>query len=290
MSLLVFGGGGQLGQELLAQAVERQISIVPRTHGETDIADATAVTAILANVKPRLVVNAAAYTKVDRAEREPEAARRANAEAPGTLARLCAARDIPLIHISTDFVFDGSKASAYREDDAIAPLGVYGATKAAGEQAVREACPHHLILRTSWVYGIFGANFLKTMLRLAGERDEIRVVADQHGCPTGTADLAEVILAIAPRVAAGNAPWGTYHFAGNGATTWHGFAREIIAAGAQRLGTGPKVTAVTSADYPTAARRPANSELDSSRFAAAFGLRALPWQERTCAVVSALLS
>ena len=197
---------------------------------------------------------------------------------------------IPLLHVSTDYVFDGTKATAYVEDDPIAPLGVYGRSKAEGEAAVRRVLEHHVILRTSWVYGVYGANFLKTVLRLARERDELRIVADQRGCPTGTADIAEAILAIAPPLARREPVWGTYHFAGQGVTTWHGFASEIVDAQAADHQPAPAVVPISTAEYPTAAQRPANSELDSSRFAATFGIKAKDWRERTRQVTAALLS
>jgi dTDP-4-dehydrorhamnose reductase len=204
------------------------------------------------------------------------------------LARACAAAGVPLIHVSTDYVFDGTKASAYREDDAIAPLGVYGASKAAGEDAVRRGYARHLILRTSWVYGRYGTNFLKTVLRLASERDSLRIVADQRGCPTATDDLAEAILTLAPRLAGGDAAWGTYHFAGRGVTTWHGLAQEIVDQQAPLTGRRPEVIPITTAEYPTRARRPANSELDCAKFAATCRFQPKPWQQRVREVVGSL--
>ena len=257
---------------------------------EADIAERGAVESAIARVKPSLVLNAAAYTKVDLAEKEPEAARRGNADGPRVLAEASAAAGLPLVHISTDYVFDGSKSVAYVESDPITPLGVYGETKAAGEQAVRDALPRHVILRTSWVYGEFGANFLKTMLRLAATKDELRVVADQRGCPTGTRDIAAAILHIAPRLIAGDAAWGTYHFAGTGVATWHAFASRIVAAQAPLTGRKPPVTAITTADFPTPARRPANSELDSSLFERTFGFRARRWEDETDETVRALFA
>jgi dTDP-4-dehydrorhamnose reductase len=194
------------------------------------------------------------------------------------------------VHVSTDYVFDGTKETAYLESDPIAPLGVYGRTKAAGEAAVRAALPEHAILRTSWVYGEFGQNFLKTMLRLARERDELRVVADQRGCPTSTRELASAILALAPRLIARDNVWGTYHFAGSGVTTWHGFATRIVAAQAQITGRKPAVTAITTAEYPTAARRPVNSELDCGLFAKTFGFRARPWEQEADAATRAAVT
>jgi dTDP-4-dehydrorhamnose reductase len=195
-----------------------------------------------------------------------------------------------LIHVSTDYVFDGTKNGAYVEDDPISPLGVYGKTKAAGEHAVRQRLPKHVILRTSWTYGRFGSNFLKTVLRLAAERPELRVVADQRGCPTSTRELAEAILTVAARAVANETIWGTYHFAGTGATTWHGFAQRIVEAQAPITGHHPVVIPITTAEYPTSARRPPNSELSSDRYAQAFGFRAEPWPAAVQRSVHELLS
>ncbi len=196
---------------------------------------------------------------------------------------------MPLVHLSTDYVFDGKKSGAYVENDPIAPLSVYGRTKAEGEAAVREAQPHHVILRTSWVYGVHGKNFLKTVLRLASERDEFTMVADQFGCPTATADIAEAIVLLAPRLVADANVSGTYHFAGTGRTSWHGFATEIVARQRPFTGRNPRVVPIATADFKTAARRPANSVLDSGRFRAIFGHSARPWQERVAETVDLLL-
>ncbi len=289
-TILAFGGDGQLGRELAGYARQRGIALRTLNRAEADIADANAVSRAISSASPSIVVNAAAYTKVDRAEAEPEEALRANAAGPGILARACATAHLPLVHISTDYVFDGTKSSAYFEDDPIAPLGVYGRSKAEGETAVRKALEHHVILRTSWLYGAYGTNFLKTVLRLARERDELRIVADQRGCPTGTADIAEAIISIAPRLVQRAPVWGTYHFAGKGVTTWHGFACEIVDAQAKVTQRRPVVTPITTAEYPTSARRPANSELDCLRFAKIFGFTAMDWRERTRKVTAALLS
>ena len=288
--IALFGAGGQLGQEFLGLARLRGVDVAGFTRAEADIADEDAVQRALGAARPRLVVNAAAWTAVDKAESDPDGARRGNATGPRTLARAAAAAAIPYVHFSTAYVFDGGKPTAWIESDPIAPLGVYGASKAEGEALAREAAPMHVILRTSWVYGVHGANFLKTMLRLARERDELRVVADQRGCPTATLDLAEAILAVDRAITAGAVPWGVWHFAGTGATTWHGFASEIVDAAAPFTGKRPDVTAITTADFPTPARRPANSELDSSRFAAAFGYRAAPWRERAREAVRQLVT
>ena len=276
--LLVFGAAGQVGRELVALADARGVPAVGVTRADADIADAEAVAALLARHRPRLVVNAAAYTAVDRAESEPDAAARGNVEGPRVLAEATAAVAVPILHLSTDYVFDGSKPGAYTENDPIAPLGVYGRTKAAGEAAVRGGNARHVILRTAWVYGVHGGNFLKTMLRLAAERDRLRVVADQHGCPTATADLAEAVLAVDAALARDTSLAGTFHFAGTGSTSWHGFAEAIVAAQAAHTGKSPPVDAIATADYPTPAARPANSVLDSARFTAAFDYRAKPWK------------
>jgi dTDP-4-dehydrorhamnose reductase len=287
--IVVFGAGGQLGQELVACAGARSIALQALARDQVDISDEAAVLDALARLRPQVVVNAAAYTKVDKAESEPEAAWRANVAGPDLLARATHSVGAALIHISTDYVFDGSKSGAYVETDPITPLGVYGRTKAEGEQAVRAQQPRHIILRTSWVYGAYGHNILKTVLRLAAEREELRFVADQRGCPTATRDLAEAILGIAPRLAADEPLYGTYHFAGTGVTTWHGFVERVVAAQAPLTGRRPVVVPITTADYPTPAWRPVNSELDSGLFAATFGIRAQRWEERVDETVATLL-
>jgi dTDP-4-dehydrorhamnose reductase len=289
-SILVFGATGQVGQELASRARKRGISLVAVPRASLDIADPKAVGDMVAASAASLVVNAAAYTKVDLAETAQEEAFRANALGPGVIAEACAAARCPLLHLSTDYVFDGTKPTPYSETDPIAPLGVYGRSKALGEQAVRDRLDQHVILRSAWIYGIYGENFLKTMLKLAQERDELRVVADQRGNPTGSADIAEAILTIAPRLQAREPIWGTYHFAGTDATTWHGFATEIVAAQAGVSGRRPAVVPITTAEFPTAARRPANSELDCAHFAATFGFRAADWRTRTRDVVKTLLN
>jgi len=205
------------------------------------------------------------------------------------VARAAAAQRLPVIHISTDYVFDGTKIGAYVETDPIAPLGAYGRTKAEGEARVREKNPRHFILRTAWVYGRFGANFLKTILCLSREREELRIVADQYGCPTATQDLAEAIFAIDRAWTEGGSATGTYHFAGTGVTTWHDFASVIVEAQAQVTGQRLKVTPISTADYPTRARRPANSALNSNLFGAVFGYCAQAWQTRAQETVKMLL-
>ena len=285
--ILVFGNG-QLGLELTRAATARGVPLVALSRAQADITDAAAVQAALERHRPSLVVNAAAFTRVDLAETEMEAARQANEAGAAIVAAACAAAGIPLIHLSTDYVFNGSKSEAYVEADPISPINHYGRTKAAGEQAVRAAAPGHVIIRTSWVYGEFGQNFLKTMVRLAATRDELRVVADQHGCPTSTRNLADMILRIAPRLRSGDKVWGTYHYAGSGVTTWHGFASRIIAAQAPLTGRAPRVTPITTVEFPTAARRPANSELDCTLFERVFGFHGRPWTQEADTITRAV--
>jgi len=227
------------------------------------------------------VINAAAYTAVDKAEGDRAAAKALNVDLPAALARQCGARTIPLVHVSTDYVFDGSSTRPCRTDDPIAPLGVYGATKAAGEAAIREAHDRHVIVRTAWVYSEDGHNFAKTMLRLGREREEVRVVADQRGTPTYAGMLAEAIARITERAISspGATPWGTYHVTGSGETTWHGFAAAVFAEAARAGLKVPRLTPIGTADYPTPARRPAYSVLDCSAAVDAFGLNLPPWQE-----------
>jgi dTDP-4-dehydrorhamnose reductase len=287
--ILLFGAGGQLGRELTRASTARGAPLVALSRAEADIADEGAVRAAINRHAPSLVVNAAAYTKVDASESETQAARLGNEIGPAVLGAACAVAGVPLVHISTDFVFGGSKEGAYVEDDPVAPVNAYGRSKAAGEQAVRDAAPRHVILRTSWLYGEFGQNFLKTMLALAATRDELRVVSDQQGCPTSTADLAAAILSLAPRLAADDPVWGTYHYAGSGVTTWHGFASRIVAAQAPLSGRAPQVTAILTKDFPTAARRPVNSALDCGKFARVFGFAGRPWTEETDRIVRALV-
>ncbi len=277
----VVGSSGQVACALKHAAQGRTVRVVATGRPRLDLTSPDSLDRWIAEVRPSLIVNAAAYTAVDRAESEPEAAFKLNAEGPALLAALAAERDIPLIHISTDYVFDGHKGSAYVEDDPVNPLGVYAASKVAGEMSVRGSCPRHVILRTQWVYGETGANFVKTMLRLATTQDVVRVVGDQKGAPTYAADIADAILTIAARVASGSPdriPWGTYHLSGGGTTTWHGFAAEIFRLWAMHGAKVPRLEEIATRDYPTAARRPANSILDNTKIAATFGIALPPWQ------------
>jgi dTDP-4-dehydrorhamnose reductase len=285
MKLLVLGARGQVGRELCRLGWPAGYTVAGFDRDRVDITERDAVIAAVARNRADIVINAAAYTAVDRAESEPEAAWAGNCTGPGYLAAACAEAGIPLVHISTDYVFDGTKRSPYREDDPVAPLGVYGQSKEAGDRAVREALHEHVILRTAWVYSAHGHNFMKTMLRLASERPSLRVVADQTGSPTSAADIAAAIAAVVRQVAAGNRRWGTYNFAGDGAVTWHGFAEAIFELAAPWRGAPPRVEAITTADYPTPVHRPANSVLDCTKIGEAFGIRPRPWREALADVV-----
>jgi dTDP-4-dehydrorhamnose reductase len=277
MRALVLGSGGQLGHDLLRAAWLAGIAATGRDHGELDVTDANALKAAFLTLRPEIVVNAAAYTAVDRAESEPERALAVNCGAARQIADLCAAHGAALVHISTDYVFDGSKIGPYIESDDPNPLSVYGRSKEAGERAVRAALARHVILRTSWLFGAHGQNFVKTMLRLADERDALCVVADQIGCPTPASYLAEAIIAVCRAIGEGSASWGTFHYAGAGQTNWYDFAQAIVDLASCRTGRRPQVIPIRTEDYPTPARRPANSALDCSRFEACYGVRARPW-------------
>jgi dTDP-4-dehydrorhamnose reductase len=286
VTILLLGANGQLGQELL-RALAPLGTIVATTRSGAlpdgsacDVADFDRpglLTALLDHVQPVVVVNAAAYTAVDRAEDDRAAAFRANAEAPGVLARWCAQTGAALVHYSTDYVFDGQATRPYREDDATAPLGVYGASKLAGEDAIRAAGGRHLIFRTSWVYAQHSVNFLRTMLRVGADRDVLRVVADQIGAPTSAALIANVTAHVLRQ---GGGSSGTWHLTATGETSWHGFAEAIFAEAVTRgvLPYAPSVEPITTAEYPTPARRPAYSRLDVSRLQADFGLELPSWQ------------
>jgi dTDP-4-dehydrorhamnose reductase len=257
---------------------------------EADITDRAVIAAALQHWNPTLVVNAAAYTKVDRAENDVENARLSNEIGPAVLAAGCATAGVPLVHISTDYVFDGSKQGAYLETDPVCPINVYGRTKAAGEDAVRHALGRHIILRTAWVYSEYGSNFLKTILHLAATRDELRIVADQYGSPTSAREIANAVLRIAPCLLHDGDVWGTYHFTSNGVTTWHGFGQLVVTTQAPLTGHHPQVTPIQTADYPTPAKRPANSHLDCSLFARTFGFLGRHWTEEVEATTRAILA
>lgn len=284
MKLLLLGANGQVGWELrrsLAPLGEL-IALDRQSLGEADFARPDSLAALVERVAPDVIVNAAAHTAVDKAESEPELARALNADAPGALARAAAARGALLVHYSTDYVFDGSGTQARDEDAATGPLSVYGHSKLAGEQAIRESGARHLILRTSWVYGARGQNFPKTMVRLAQERAALRVIDDQVGAPTGADLLADVTAHALRGVQAQPALAGTYHVTAAGETSWHGLARLAIDTARALRPELPwrveRIDPIPTSDYPSPARRPLNSRLDTTRLQAAFGLQMPPWQ------------
>lgn len=291
MKVLVTGRAGQLARGLAERAAfHPALEIVFAARPELDLADERSIRSVIRAVAPDVVVNAAAYTAVDRAEREVAAAWRANAIGPAVLAEACRAADVPLVHVSTDYVFAGDKAEAWEVDDAVAPPNVYGASKLAGEIAVRAGCPRHAIVRTAWLVSAGGANFVTTMLRLAAQHDRVRVVADQHGSPTGADDLAAALARIAARLIEDpDGATGTFHFANAGATTWHGFAEAIFARSAIRGGPSAVVEPVATSDYPTAAVRPVNSVLSTQRIARPFGIVPRPWQAALDDILDALI-
>ena len=293
MRILLLGANGQVGHEL-RRALAPLGDVVCTTRngrveggGACEAADferPEALGALVGRIAPDIVVNAAAYTAVDRAASEPAAAFRVNADAPAALAAACAARDALLVHYSTDFVFDGQSDRPYREDDPVAPINAYGRSKLAGEEAVRASGARHMILRTAWVYADRGHNFMRTILRLAGERQELRVVADQWGSPTSAGLVADTTAAILARQPASS---GTWHVAAAGGTSWHGFATAVVARAATlgRIATAPRVVPIATADYSTPARRPACSRLDCGRLERDFGIVLPPWQAALDAVL-----
>lgn len=284
-TILLTGASGQVGWEL-----QRSLStlgrVVAPTHGEFDLSRPESLAATIRKIKPDLIVNPAAYTAVDKAETEQELAYAINAEAPGVLAKEAASRGISLIHFSTDYVFDGAQFGAYSESDKTNPLGVYGASKLAGEELVAASGADHLILRTSWVYGLRGKNFLLTMQRLARERDKLSVVADQYGAPTWARSIAD---ATAQMLAIWLSPGatredhvrlsGVYHLTCGGRTSWHGFAQEILQNMQAQGEKVPELKAITTAEYPTPAKRPANSVLSNEKLQQTFGIHMPDWRQ-----------
>lgn len=282
MRLCVTGHHGQVASALRALHGRDGLEIVTLGRPDLDLAAADNALALMERLRPDILVSAAAYTAVDLAETEPDEARRVNAEGPGKLAAAAASLSIPVLHLSTDYVFDGRKTTPYHEADPTGPTGIYGATKLAGELAVQAANPRHVILRTAWVYSHEGKNFVRTMLRLAESRPDLGVVSDQFGCPSYAPDIAEALVPIAARVK--NAPlgdpaFGVFHMAGGGDTSWAGFASAVFAH-ARRLGLpSAEVRPIATADYPTPATRPANSRLDGRRLATIHNIRLPHWQE-----------
>jgi len=283
MRVLVFGQTGQVATAL-AQRTCADITITCLGRDQADLTDAAACAAIIAHTDADIVINAAAYTAVDRAETEAALAHAINATAPAAMAWACAARQIPFLHILTDYVFDGSGSTPWQVTDPTGPLGVYGQSKLAGEAGVRAAAGAHVILRTSWVFSAHGANFVKTMLRLGAMRPEINVVADQHGGPTAADDIAAALISIARAFHTGRGISGTYHFSGAPDVSWAGFARAIFAT----AGIDCAVQDIPTSAYPTPAARPANSRLDCSALARDYAIARPDWQRSLRHVLQSL--
>jgi dTDP-4-dehydrorhamnose reductase len=277
--VLVTGANGQLGRELLRRAGGRGFAAFGKARAELDITDAAALARAIDDIGADLVVNAAAYTAVDQAESEPERAHAVNETGSRLLACACAERGLPLIHVSTDYVFDGAKTEGYVEDDPVAPLGVYGASKEAGERAIRAELAEHVILRTAWVYSAHGRNFVLTMLQLAAQQDVLRIVGDQHGSPTFAGDLADAILTVAGRLEGSGPQYGTFHYAGDGVTNWAGFAQGVMDLCLPQGRPAPAIVPITTAEFPRPARRPANSVLRCGKIGQVFQIEPRPWRE-----------
>ncbi len=321
MRIAVTGRDGQVATALAEIGAAEGVTIVPVGRPDLDLANPDSILPALRAAAPDMIVNAAAYTAVDKAESEPDLAEAVNATGAGAVAKAAAELGVPILHLSTDYVFDGSADRPYREEDATGPLGVYGRTKLLGEQAVAAANPRRVILRTAWVYAPFGANFVRTMLRLAATRDEVGVVADQHGCPTSALDIAHTLLSIARRVQtpqlgdadalaiagaamsgaalavpmtaeAGEDPelYGTFHMTGQGEAVWADVAEAIFARSAELGGPTARVKRITTADYPTPAKRPANSRLNGEKLARVYGILLPQWRESVELCVTRLLS
>ncbi len=290
MRILVTGARGQVGRELIERGASTDLKKFAFAHDQLDITDESAVRDAIQRKAPDVVINAAAYTAVDQVEDDPATAFTVNEHGPRYLATACTRAGIPLIHLSTDYVFDGKQDRPYQEDDEAAPLSIYGQSKWQGEQAVRQSLPQHIILSTSCVFSANGHNFVKIILRLAHERSELRVVVDQKTCPTAATDIADVILVLLRRITTDQPiPWGTYHYCGVPPISWHAFAGEIvdIARGYGRS-TAHQIVPITTAQYPARAQRPANSVLDCSKIQDVFNLSPRPWKDSLVAVIEAL--
>ena len=290
MDILLTGATGQVGLALQRLAWPHGVTLHGPGRAALDLADPVSVERVMNSRAWGAVISAGAYTAVDKAETDVANAWAANALAPAILAKRCGEASIPITHVSTDYVFDGSKDGFYLEGDPVGPTSVYGASKEGGEQAVRTGNPRHAILRTAWVVSADRANFVKTMLRLAGDRDELRVVSDQRGCPTFTADLATALQRVLLRLLDDrSAPTGTFHFVNDGEASWAEFASAIFSASAKRGGPSARVTPITTAEYPTPARRPANSRLLTDKIRRDFGFAPRPWGEALDETIATLV-
>jgi len=291
MRIAVTGKQGQVVTALIERGAEAGVEIVAVGRPELDLADPASVRRVLSELKPDAIVSTAGYTAVDKAESEPELAFAVNAKGPQVLAEVADQLGIPLVHLSTDYVFPGDKDGSYVETDATGPISVYGQSKLAGEEAIAAATVNHTILRTAWLYSPFGGNFVKTMLQLAETRDTLNVVADQHGTPTSALDIADAIIAIAKRLSTDPDPKlrGIFHLTGSGEATWADFAEEIFAGLNAKSGKVVSVGRITTDQYPTPAQRPANSRLSNDKLAQTYGIVLPDWKQSTKVVLDRLL-
>ncbi|MDC7682871.1 dTDP-4-dehydrorhamnose reductase [Asticcacaulis sp. BYS171W] len=280
MRILVTGTEGQVDTSLKALGERMGIEVIRIGLPDIDLSKPKTLAEPVRAAKPDVIISSAAYTAVDKAESETALAQAINGDGPGALAKLAAELNVPILHLSTDYVFAGDKDGIYDESDVPAPVSVYGATKLSGETQIAAATDNHVILRTAWVYSPYGNNFVKTMLRLGETRDELNVVADQHGCPTYAPEIARALIAVAQRVVADPDPTlrGVFHLTGQGETTWAGFAEGIFAGSAARGGKAVKVNPIPTEAYPTPAKRPANSRLSGEKLNQSYGLRLDPWE------------
>lgn len=280
MRILVTGKEGQVDTSLQALGDKLGLEIIRIGLPEIDLSKPETLEAPVREINPDVIISSAAYTAVDKAETETELAQKINGDAPGELARLAASLNIPILHLSTDYVFAGDKDGIYTEEDVPAPVSVYGKTKLSGEELIRAGTDNHVILRTAWVYSPYGNNFVKTMLRLGETRDTLNVVADQHGCPTYAPEIARALLAIAQQVVIDPDPTirGTFHLTGEGETTWAGFAEAIFEGAALRGQPAVAIKPIRSDEYPTAAKRPTNSRLSGDKLDDVYGLRLDSWR------------
>jgi len=276
MKILLSGAQGQIGSELKEQGGDL---IHACSRAELDICDLRQVEQVVAAVQPSLIINTAAYTAVDQAESEPDKVFATNRDGVRNLAIVAKKYDLPLLHLSTDYVFDGSKPGAYLETDPITPLNIYGASKAAGEAVLQAEWEKHLIIRVSWVFGLQGKNFVKTIFNLAAQKPELKIVADQKGCPTAAEDVARLLLHLAERVQQGQGPWGIFHYCGDKAVTWFEFAMLIVDLSKDYRQAQPLLKPVSTTEYPTPAQRPKNSVLNTQKIAQAYGIKAPSWQK-----------
>jgi len=290
MKILVIGSNGQLGWELVRQSKQYGFETLGVDQPQLDITDPIQVEKFITNYHPALVINPAAYTQVDGAETEPDIAFSVNRDGAGNVAKACHLVRVPLFHISTDFVFNGDKVSPYNESDPVSPVNIYGRSKAEGEDVVRAQLTEHVIIRTAWLYGVHGNNFVKTMLNLGMKNKVIRVVADQYGSPTSASDLAEALWKITTRLLTdGKKAWGTYHYAGYGVTTWHQFSETIFEYAKQyQTFKIEHIDPITSTQFGSPAKRPRYSALDCSHIEKILGIKSKPWQESLARIINRL--